>query len=131
MVVHGSRCVGHGRCAEECPVGAIALTLGDRKQRDDLPALSPHLEAIGSPGLFLAGEVTGFALVRNAVEQGRRVAAEVGRRVAEAEPSTDELDLVVVGAGPAGLEPARAAPQCFDFQREKGRAKEKEKGAKR
>jgi dihydropyrimidine dehydrogenase (NAD+) subunit PreT len=105
MVVHGARCVGHGRCATECPVGAIALTLGDRSQRDDIPALTPQLEAIGAPGLFLAGEVTGFALVRNAVEQGRRVAEEVARRThAVAHSSSQhELDLVVVGAGPAGL----------------------------
>ncbi len=112
QVVFGSRCVGHGRCASECPVGAVALTLADRETRQDIPALTAELEAIGQPGLFLAGEVTGYALVQTAVDHGRRVAAEVARRLAEGDPSgakgggprsTLVRDLVVVGAGPAGL----------------------------
>ncbi|MFN6196281.1 MAG: 4Fe-4S dicluster domain-containing protein, partial [Planctomycetota bacterium] len=58
VVVHGARCVGHGRCAEVCPTEAIALTLGDLSQRRDLPAIAADHEAIGAPGLFLAGEIT-------------------------------------------------------------------------
>lgn len=105
IVVHGARCVGHGRCAQECPVGAIALTLGDLSQRTDLPALSPSFEAVGTPGLFLAGEVTGFALIRTAITHGTSVAREVARQVATGPPSEDPelLDLVIVGAGPAGI----------------------------
>lgn len=102
VVVHGARCVGHGRCAEACPTEAIALTLGDLSQRRDLPAIDVAHEAVGAPGLFLAGEITGFALVRTAVAHGRLVAREAAHRRAPA-PVAGVHDLVVVGLGPAGL----------------------------
>ncbi|MFT6109933.1 MAG: Pyruvate/2-oxoacid:ferredoxin oxidoreductase delta subunit, partial [Planctomycetota bacterium] len=54
-VVHGSRCVGHSRCADDCPVDAIAVTLSGVEDRTDLPAIEADFEAIGTPGLFLAG----------------------------------------------------------------------------
>ena len=102
MVVRGARCVGHAHCETECPTGAITVTLGDLSERDDVPALEEGLEAIGQPGLFLAGEVTAHALIKTAIEQGKAVAAEVARKL-EHEPLDDTLDLLIVGAGPAGL----------------------------
>lgn len=119
VVVHGARCVGHGLCAAACPTAAIALTLGDLKDRKDLPAIDDKLEAVGVPGLFLAGEITGFALVRTAVQHGTLVAREVASRLAghapvpTAEPGGKEpLDLLVVGLGPAGLACLLAAKQA-------------------
>ncbi len=103
VVVHGARCVGHGLCAEACPTEAIALTLGDLSARRDLPALAEDHEAVGAPGLFLAGEITGFALVRTAVAHGRLVARAAASRRGAAPPRPGEHDLVVVGLGPAGL----------------------------
>ncbi len=107
VVVHGARCVGHGLCAAACPTAAIALTLGDLRDRTDLPAVDDRLEAVGVPGLFLAGEITGFALVRTAVEHGTQVARQVAARrtppAASAPASGEVLDLLVVGLGPAGL----------------------------
>jgi len=124
LVVHGSRCVGHGECAASCPTGAISLTLGDLSKRRDLPAMEPNLEVVGVPGLFLAGELSGYALVRTAVSQGVAAADAVARRVStsplvplthhrvripagggyasEPEPA-EVLDLLIVGAGPGGL----------------------------
>ena len=107
LVVHGARCVGHGRCAQECPVGAIALTLGDLKERKDIPVLTETLEAGDGTGLFLAGEVTGYALIRTAIEHGTAVATEVSRRVQAANGAGQRngraLDLCIIGAGPAGI----------------------------
>ncbi len=81
LVVHGARCVGHARCADACPVSAVTVGIGDVEQRRDLPALDPELEAVGVPGLYLAGELTGYALVRTAVEHGSRVADRVAARL--------------------------------------------------
>lgn len=103
VVVHGARCVGHGRCAVECPVGAIAVTLGDLQERRDIPVLGADFESPQVQGLYLAGEVTGFALVRTAIAHGSAVAREVARRKSDETSNSDMLDLCIVGAGPAGL----------------------------
>ena len=104
VVVNGARCRGHAACERECPVGAISVTVADLEQRSDIPVLSDDLEAVGVEGLFLAGEVTAHALIKTAIEHGTAVADEVARRVAEApDEGGGILDLVVVGAGPAGL----------------------------
>ncbi|MEM8711631.1 MAG: NAD(P)-binding domain-containing protein, partial [Planctomycetota bacterium] len=103
-VVRGARCIGAGACERECPVDAITLTLGDTSERRDIPAIDPHLEAIGTPGLFLAGEVTAHALIKTAVDHGVAVASEVATRLnGSAGTDPESLDLCIVGAGPAGL----------------------------
>lgn len=101
MVVNGARCTGVSACETECPTGAITVALTDTETRRDIPAVAESLEAVGVPNLFLAGEVTARALIRNAVVQGTAVAAEVARR--KDPQSSAGLDLVIVGAGPAGL----------------------------
>ena len=112
IVVHGARCVGHGRCAEECPTAGIVVRLGDLEERRDIPALTPELMSTETPGLYLAGEVTGFALVKTAIEQGRSVAAEVdAKQKKNPKKEAGVLDLLIVGAGPAGLSCSLEAKQ--------------------
>ena len=106
VVVHGARCVGHGRCAEACPTSGIALTFADLSTRTDLPAITEEFEAVGMPGLFLAGELTGFSLVRTAIGHGTTVADAAHRRLNDAPRNGGDpavVDLLIVGIGPAGM----------------------------
>jgi len=100
VVINGARCIGHGKCAEVCPVGAIKVGLGDITKRDDIPVLDEFNQTT-VPGIWIAGELSGFALINNAVEQGRRVMEAIAARPANR--NTEVLDAVIVGAGPAGM----------------------------
>ncbi|MCM2333570.1 MAG: NAD(P)-binding domain-containing protein [Anaeromyxobacteraceae bacterium] len=95
-LVHADHCIGHGKCAAECPVGAIKLVFGTSERGVDLPEVDEYFES-SRPGVHVVGELGGMGLIKNAVTQGLQVA----ERLAEVVPAGGEV--VVVGAGPAGL----------------------------
>ena len=109
-VVNGQRCVGHSYCEIACPVGALKVGLGDVKTRPDIPLLSAKNET-SVPGVFIAGELSGLSLIRHAIAQGKLVGNEIARRVASPAQPTDVYDMLVVGAGPAGLSAALTAQE--------------------
>lgn len=105
-LVGPSHCIGHGACREACPVEAITLVFGTEKRGVDIPRVDPTFQS-DVPGIFIAGELGGMGLIRNAIEQGRQ-AIESIRRL-DGLGRKDRLDLVIVGAGPAGFAASLAA----------------------
>lgn len=108
-VINGLKCVGHGRCAEACPVMGIKVGLGDIKKRDDIPVMNEFNET-NIPGIYIAGELGGLALIRNAVSQGKMVIETIAEK-AKRSTHDDIKDVVIVGAGPAGMSAALTALQ--------------------
>ncbi len=115
VAVQGSRCVGIAACAKACPVQAIEIALGDLRGRADVPWMTARRET-NVAGIYVAGELGGLALIRNAVRQGRETVqaiaeelAGVDRHAPGGRRDPEILDLAVIGAGPAGLAAALTA----------------------
>jgi thioredoxin reductase len=114
QVIHGARCIGHGRCAEVCPVAAVKIGLGDVALRPDIPVLSERLET-SVPGMFIAGELGGLALIRIAVEQATRAVEAIARDLAaegRSHAPNGIADVLIAGAGPAGFAASLKALEC-------------------
>lgn len=105
-IINASHCIGHGACLRACPVEAISLWIGTEKRGVDLPHVSPTFET-NVPGIFIAGELGGMGLIRNAVTQGKEAVDSIVKLIKK--DAKAEYDLVVVGAGPAGISATLAA----------------------
>lgn len=98
-LVSPADCIGHGACKTSCPVEAISLVFGSELRGVEIPILTPSFET-SVPGIFIAGELGGMGLIRNALEQGRQAVEAIHRKRSK---GGGLLDLVIVGAGPAGF----------------------------
>lgn len=98
VLINPAHCIGHGSCAPVCPVGAIKLVFGTEKRGIDIPQVLPNFET-NVPGIYIAGELGGMGLVRKAAEQGRQAMDSIAKNRGNGK----QLDVVIIGSGPAGL----------------------------
>jgi thioredoxin reductase (NADPH) len=97
-LVNPSHCIGHGACEAACPHSAIKLVFGTEKRGMDIPKVHPNFET-NVPGIFIAGELGGMGLIRKSAAQG----AQAIDSIKKLKGSTNPIDVVIVGAGPAGM----------------------------
>jgi thioredoxin reductase (NADPH) len=99
-IINASQCIGHGACFLACPTEAISLRIGTEKRGVDLPHVKQNFET-NVPGIFIAGELGGMGLIKNAVEQGRQATENIVKSINKNHQAS--YDIIVVGAGPAGI----------------------------
>jgi thioredoxin reductase/NAD-dependent dihydropyrimidine dehydrogenase PreA subunit len=105
VLIGPTECIGHGACKSVCPFDAITLVFGTERRGLDIPVLKPNFES-NVPGIYVAGELGGMGLIKNALTQGQQ-ALEAIAQAGVKRPGA--LDVLIVGAGPAGLAASLAA----------------------
>jgi thioredoxin reductase (NADPH) len=105
VLIGPTDCIGHGACKTACPFDAITLVFGTERRGLDIPVLKPTFES-NVPGVYVAGELGGMGLIKNALTQGQQ-ALEAIAKAGVKRPGA--LDVLIVGAGPAGLAASLAA----------------------
>ena len=98
--INASRCIGHGACFHACPTEAITLCIGTEKRGVELPHVNQNFESNIS-GIFIAGELGGMGLIKNAVEQGKQAVENIAKTINKNHKAS--YDLIIIGAGPAGI----------------------------
>ncbi|MEQ1792612.1 MAG: NAD(P)-binding domain-containing protein [Nitrospira sp.] len=107
VLVAPDHCIGHGACEAACPVEAISLVFGTEKRGIDIPQVKPTFET-NVPGIYIAGELGGMGLIRKGVDQGQRAIETIRKNKSKG----SELDVLIVGAGPAGISASLAAKEA-------------------
>lgn len=128
ILAHPDRCVGHSDCVGACPTSAIALSFGGVLQTVRVPHVNENFET-NVPGVFIVGELGGMGLIKTAINEGKLAIEHVRRRLekdglwkppvfdhgpapAPPDPDTTGLyDVIIAGAGPAGLSASLTAQQ--------------------
>ena len=98
--INAARCIGHGACFHACPTQAITLVIGTEKRGIDLPHMDVTFES-NVPGIYIAGEMGGMGLIKNAVKQGKEAVENLAKTIDKNIQA--DYDLIIVGAGPAGI----------------------------
>lgn len=103
-----ANCIGHGACKKVCPAGAITLVFGTKKRGVDIPQVDDKFET-NIKGIYIAGELGGMGLIRNSIEQGKTAIKALSATLSK--NSKNQYQVIIVGAGPAGIGATLAAKQ--------------------
>jgi len=106
LAINASNCVGHGACFHTCPVEAISLRIGTETRGVELPHVNQTFET-NIKGIYIAGELGGMGLIKNSVEQGKQAVENIVKSLRPKKENV--LDLLIIGAGPAGISGALTA----------------------
>ncbi|HED17394.1 MAG TPA: 4Fe-4S dicluster domain-containing protein [Gammaproteobacteria bacterium] len=109
VLINPTHCIGHGACKTACPENAITLVFGTEKRGMDIPEISENFET-NVPGLFIAGELGGMGLIRNAVTQGKQ-AIDAIQKLYGGQTPAGGIDVLIVGTGPSGFAATLAAQE--------------------
>lgn len=110
-IINATSCVGHGACFHACPVEAISLRIGTETRGVELPHVNQNFES-NVPGIFIAGELGGMGLIKNSIEQGRQALKSIVEYIRQSKHKNATYDLVIIGAGPAGISAALHAKEA-------------------
>lgn len=109
------QCMEDTACQVECPVSpkaCIVINTTKRIKPRPVPVRDPSFMT-NVPGCYIIGDVSGTPLIKNAANEGADVIKHIARELnngAGSEPKA-EVDVAIVGIGPAGLSAAIAAKQ--------------------
>ncbi len=98
-------CTSAGKCGTVCPTGALVLVRVGSGRKIQVPFVKENYET-NVEGLYIVGELGGMALIKHAVNEGRNVVERIRSNL---RPREGIADIIVVGAGPAGLSAALSA----------------------
>src|SRR5688572_16130246 len=113
--IASAQCMEDTSCQVECPVNPKACIVVNTTKKIP-PRKVPARDAAfmtNVPGCYIIGDVSGTPLIKNAANEGADVIKHIVDELhgAQAEPKA-EIDVAIIGAGPAGLSAAVIAKQA-------------------
>src|SRR5207244_5064540 len=108
------QCMEDTACQVECPVNPKACIVVNTTKKIP-PRKVPNRDAkfmTNVPGCYIIGDVSGTPLIKNATNEGSDVIKHIAQELRSASPEAKaELDVAIIGIGPAGLSATVLAKQ--------------------